>query len=205
MGLLLAMMLAMAAGMLVAGPIVITPRGAAAAGARSGLVQALDVLACLPLTVVGLWGRRAARRSRWPSALATPWIAFFGLCIAMSAVDASYHLGPGAAGLALTHVAMAAAMTTLALALMAERVDALFGRTEAIAGACALAGCAGLWWFRGQWSGGPGDLRALLHGLLAAAAACPAYRIVAVSRGRARRAATSSEPTQRSTSLNTSS
>jgi hypothetical protein len=256
MVLLLAMMLAMAAGMMVGGPIVIMPHDPMAASRDGiGIPRAVRVLACLPLAAAGAWGWRAAWRCGWPRALRTPWLAFFGSCMALAVVAVAYHLDASDAGRALIHVLTAAAMATLTLAFMAERVDALFGRTEAVVGACAVAGCAGLWWFAGHWVGGPADLRALLfleclplllipagalslpgehtravdwlgilglyvlargaglvHGLaalmvllLAAMAGCAAYRLVSVSPGRPVRDAAASDPTQRSTSLNTSS
>jgi hypothetical protein len=256
MVLLLAMMLAMAAGMMVGGPIVIVTHDATAASRGGiGMAQALRALAWLPLAGAGAWGWRAASRCGWPRALRTPWLAFFGSCIALAVVAVAAHLDASDAGRALLHVLTAAAMTTLMLAFMAERVDALFGRNEAVVGACAVAGCAGLWWLAGHWVGGPGDLRALLFleclplllipagalglpgqhtraldwlailglyvlargaglvdglaalmaPLLAAMAGCAAYRLVSASPARSAWDAAASDPTQRSTSLNTSS
>jgi hypothetical protein len=265
MVLLLAMMLAIAAGLMAGGAIVITPHDHvfAASRTRLGVPHAAHLLACLPMTAVAAWGWRSTRQSRWPDALRTPWLAFFATVLATAIAAVLYHLSPSDAALAVIHVCIAAATTTLTLAFMAERVDALFGRNEAVAGACAVAGCAGLWWFAGHWVGGPADLRALVFleclplllvpagavglpgehtratdwlamlglyvlargaaladtlldpgrrgigghalmlGLLAAMAAWAAYRIANGSRSRP--AWVLSDPTQRSTSLNTSS
>jgi len=268
MVLLLAMMLAIAAGMMVGGPIVIAPADHAFADQRTwfGVANAPLVAACLPLAIVAFRGWRAARASHWPDAVRMPWLAFMASCIGLTVVSIAYHLSPGDTSLALTHTAAALSMTLLSLCFLAERVDALFGRPEAIAGGCAVAGFAGLWWFAGRWVGELGDLRALLfleslplllvpagalslpgpftraadwlamlglyllarvagfadaivhsangwvsghalmHLLLAAVAACPAYRIASASRrGPGVHGVPLAEPSQRSTSLHTSS
>jgi hypothetical protein len=268
MVLLLAMMLAIAAGMMVGGPIVIAPadHAFAAQGAWLGIPHASLVLACLPLAAAGIRGWRAARACGWPEAVRTPWLAFMASCIALTGVAIAYHLRPGDTAMAFTHIGAALAMTMLSLCFLAERVDALFGRPEALAGGCAVAGFAGLWWFAGHWVGGQGDLRALLfleslplllvpagalslpgpftraadwllmlalyllarlagfgdalvhsasgwisghalmHLLLAAVVACPAYRMASASRrAGAVRGMSVAEPTQRSTSFHTSS
>jgi hypothetical protein len=265
MVLLLAMMLAIAAGLMAGGPIVITPHDHSLAASRAwrGIPHVARLLACVPLAAVAAWGWRVTRQKAWPDALRTAWLGFFGTGFATAVAAALYHLNPSDAGFALIHVCIAAATTTLTLAFMAERIDALFGRSEAVVGACSVAGCAGLWWLAGHWVGGPADLRALvflecmplllvpagalglpgehtrsadwlimlaLHALarsaaladelfeplrrgigghalalclMAAMAAWAAYRISSVSRGGPAWALSS--PTQRSTSLNTSS
>ncbi|HEX6707922.1 MAG TPA: hypothetical protein VF169_24470 [Albitalea sp.] len=164
MVLLLAMMLAMAAGLMAYGPVPIVPADHLFADQRTwlGMAQGAQVVACLPLVAVGAWGAVATLRSSWPSALRMPWLLFFVLCVAMSVVNLAYHLSPGDVGFAFTHLFAAAALTALALGFMAERVDALFGSAQAVAGGLGVAGFAALWWFAGQWASGEGDMRALL-------------------------------------------
>lgn len=162
--LLLAMVLAMAVGMMAWGPMQLQASDHQFADSRTvwGLAQAMNALACLPLLAASAWGVTALRRSAWPAALRTPWFAFFALAAAMSGCAALYHLQPGDAGYALTHAFAAGALTMLALAFMAERMDPLFGSVPAVLGGCAVAGFAALWWFAGEWASGRGDLRAVI-------------------------------------------
>lgn len=162
--LMLAMMLAMAAGMMAWGPMQLRAGDHQLADTRNwlGLPQALNTLACLPLIAASAWGTAALRRGHWPACLRAPWLAFFALTAAMSACAAAYHLQPSDAGYALTQALAAAAMTMLALAFMAERMHPLFGSVPAVLGACAVAGFAALWWFANQWASDHGDLRAVI-------------------------------------------
>lgn len=257
--LLLAMMLAIAAGLMAWGPVHFP---LLALGDRRGL-HALDALSCMPLLAVGAWGAWSVHRDRWPAALRAPWFMFFLLSGLSAAASAAYHLQPAAVVHATGHALGAAAMTMLALAFAAERLDVAFGSRAAVASGGAIAGVATLWWLAGHWAGGEGDLRALLfleclpllllpagalsltghftrssdwalmlfvyvtaralgmldgsigglggfgghalmHVLLAGVVAWPLYRAGAASR-RGGSAAASPEPTQRRTSLNTSS
>lgn len=260
--LLLASMLAIAAGLLAWGPVhfsLLSPGGPTLNAPAA--VQPLDALSCLPLLAVGAWGAWAVHRDGWPRALRAPWFAFFVLSGLSAAASTGHHLQPSALVHAAGHAFGAAAMTMLALAFAAERMDIGFGSRAAVASAGAIAGVAALWWLAGQWSSGQGDLRALLfleclpllllpagalslpgyftrgsdwavmlfayvvaralgwldvsatagvgghalmHLLLAGVAAWPLYRAAAAPRP-ADSPAASPEPTQRRTSLNTSS
>lgn len=162
--LLLAMAVAMGVGLLAWGPIELqaSDHGFADEIAWMGVPQALNVMACLPLIVAGLWGMAAISRSGWPVALRTPWFAFFVLTTLMSAASGMYHLAPSDAGYVVTHLFAAAAMTMLALGFFAERVDPLFGSGPAVAAGCCTAGLCALWWFAGDLTSGHGDLRPLL-------------------------------------------
>jgi hypothetical protein len=262
--LLLAMLLAIAAGMMAWGPVHF-PTAPFAVDGAAALPASLHVLACLPLLGVALWGAWVVRRDRWPRALRGPWFAFFALSALNAAASAAFHLQPSTAAHAAVHGFGAAAMTLLTFAFAAERMDTWFGSRAAIVAAGAAAGVATLWWFAGHGAGGQGDLRALLfleclplllvpagalslpgsftraadwglmfsgyllarvaglfdaplagatgglgghalmHLLLAGVAAWPVYRAGAASRRADSPAAASSEPTQRRTSLNTSS
>ena len=164
MVLLLAMMLAMAAGLMAWGAIPIAPSDHLFADSRRwlGLPQAANVLAYVPLIAVSGWGLVSTLRSRWPAMLRRPVVGFFALCAAMSVVSGAYHLDPGDTGCALTHLFAAATLMALMLAFMAERVDALFGSGPSLAAGIGVAGFAALWCFAGQWATGQGDLRALL-------------------------------------------
>lgn len=264
--LLLAMTLAMAAGMMAWGAITLTPMDHVFADQRSwlGIPSASNVLSCLPLFGVSAWGVRAVRTQVWPGTLSAPWLAFFVLSGLMTLAAAGHHVALTDATLVLTHGLAASAFVMLGLAFLAERIDALFGSIQAILGGLAVIGCAMLWWFAGEWTGGHGDLRALLffeylplllvpagalslpgryttvndwtlmlclyllartagladgpictftqglsghtlmHLLSAASAACIAYRASVVPGAASPRSA-SLDPTQRRTSLNTSS
>lgn len=264
--LLLAMMLAIAAGLMAWGPVhfPLLPLGDRSLPGPQA-AQPLDALSCLPLLAVGAWGAWVVRRDRWPRALRAPWFAFFLLSGLSAAASALYHLHPSALAHAAGHAFGAAAMTMLALAFAAERLDVGFGSRGAVAAAGGVAGVAALWWFAGHWAHGQGDLRALLfleclpllllpagalslpgrftraadwglifsmylaarglglldaplagatgglgghalmHLLLAGVAAWPVYRAGAASRRADAPGAVSADPTQRRTSLNTSS
>jgi len=162
--LLLAMMLAMAVGMMAWGPIELLPSDHRFADLRVwlGLPQAFNALACVPLVVVCALGIVGMQRSRWPMALRTPCMGFFTLAALMSLSAIAYHLEPSDAGYVLGHAFAAGAMTMLGLAFMAERIDTLFGSAPAVLGAMSVVGFATLWWFAGNWATGHGDLRALV-------------------------------------------
>ena len=152
--LLLAMTLAMAAGMLAWGPIMVIPADHVFADQRrwGGIPSIVNVVAGLPMLGVSAWGARALWRNQaWPATMRSPWLAFFVLCALMSIAASIHHLDPSDAGYALVHAFAAGALLMLGLAFMTERVDALFGSVPSIIGGLAVAGCATLWWFAGQW------------------------------------------------------
>lgn len=263
--LLLAMMLASAAGMMAWGPVHF-PTARFAVDGPAALPPSVHALSCLPLLAAGLWGARGVRQNaRWPRALRAPWLWFFALGACSAAASAVFHLQPSVAAQAAVHAFGAAAATMLAFAFAAERMDTWFGSRAAVVTAGGASAVATLWWLAGHWAGAQGDLRALLfleclplllvpagalslpggftraadwgvmlavyllarlaglfdaplaaatgglgghvlmHLLLAGVAAWPIYRAAAASRGAGAPAAASSEPSQRRTSLNTSS
>jgi hypothetical protein len=159
--LLLAMTLAMAAGLMAWGPITLAPPDHVYADQRvwAGIPSAFNTLSCLPLLGASVWGMLATSRQRWPATLRGPWLGFFALCGAMTLASLLEHADPGDGIFALAHGFGAAAFIMLGLAFMAERMDALFGTRPALAAGMAVAGCATAWWFIGQWSFGQGDLR----------------------------------------------
>lgn len=162
--LLLAMTLAMVAGMMAWGAITLTPANHVFADQRSwlGVPSASNVLSCLPLLGVSAWGARAVWAQAWPGTVSAPWLAFFALSGLMTLAAAVHHAALTDATGVLTHGLAAGAFMMLGLAFLAERIDALFGSIQAILGGLAVIGCAMLWWFAGEWAGGHGDLRALL-------------------------------------------
>jgi hypothetical protein len=161
--LLLAMMLAMAAGLMAWGPVhfPLVLRGDFPMP-PAGAATPLDALGCLPLGVVGAWGAWVVHRDRWPRALRKPWFYFFVSSALSAAASALFHLQPSAVVHAAGHAFGATAMTMLALAFAAERMDIGFGSRAAVASAGAIAGVAALWWLAGHGASGQGDLRALL-------------------------------------------
>jgi len=162
--LLLAMMFALAVGLMAWGPISLQPGDHQYADQRSwaGIPNALDALSCLLLAGAAVWGMLATRRSAWPATLRAPWLAFFALAGLHSASSALYHLSGSDAGYALSHTFAAGAFAMLLLGFLSERVDTLYGSPHALAAGLTLAAAAGLWWFAGQWNIGRGDLRGLL-------------------------------------------
>jgi len=161
--LLLAMTLAMAAGMMAWGPVTVTAADHVYADQRAwaGVPSAFNTLSCLPLLGVSAWGALAVWRRRWPSSMRGPWLAFFALCGALAMASLAEHVSPNDSAYAAAHGFGAAAFIMLGLAFMAERMDALFGTRPALAAGMAVAACATAWWFIGQWSFGQGDLRPL--------------------------------------------
>ena len=162
--LLLAMMLAMAVGMMAWGPIQLpTPsHGWAHPRPWFGEPGAVDALACLPLLASSVWGMASLQRSRWPASLRLPCTAFFALASLLALSSAAYQLDPSGDGDAVNRAFAAGTVTMLVLAFLAERVDALFGSGPAVLGGAALVACATLWWFTGEYARGRGDLRPLL-------------------------------------------
>ena len=162
--LLLAMMLAIGAGMIAWGPITLEPGDHAYADDRRwmGLPAAFNTLANVPQLVLSVWGMTAVWRGRWPTMIRRAWLAFFGLSALMALLSIAYHLHPTDGGYALTHWLAAAALLMLGLSFMAERMDPLFGSTFALVMAFAISSCGALWWLAGEWSTGHGDLRALI-------------------------------------------
>ncbi|WP_280152979.1 hypothetical protein [Piscinibacter sp. XHJ-5] len=164
MVLLLAMAFALAVGFLAWGPIAITAADHRFADERAGfgVPQVVNTLAGIPLLVAGVLGLRAAKRGHWPTALRTPWSVFFVMCTALSAMGIAYHVAPNDVGLALNHLFAAAALASLTMGFLAERVDARLGSRRVLAVAMGAVAAGGLWWWIGQGANGSGDLRPLL-------------------------------------------
>lgn len=162
--LLLAMTLAMAAGLGAWGPILLTPTDHLFADQRSwaGIPSTLNTLSCLPLLIVGMWGVVSAWRSNWHETLRHPWIGFFLMCVLMSLSALLHHLELSDGAFALAHAFAAGSFIMLGLAFMAERIDELFGSRPAVAIGTCVAACCAAWWFLGQWNSGRGDLRPML-------------------------------------------
>lgn len=162
--LLLAMMLAIGAGMIAWGPITLQPGDHAYADERQwlGMPTAFNTLANLPQLAFSIWGAAAVWRGRWPRMIRHAWLAFFGFSALMALLSFGYHLQPTDTGYALTHWFAAAALLMLGLAFLSERMDPLFGSGFALLGAFAISSCGALWWLTGEWSTGHGDLRALI-------------------------------------------
>jgi hypothetical protein len=162
--LLLAMMVALAVGLMAWGPISLQPDDHLYAdlSAWAGIPNAFNVLSCLPLVGTGLWGLVAVWRSDWPASMRMPWLGFFGLVAVHSMAAGVYHLWPGDGSHAVAHVLAAGAFVMLLLGFLAERVDARYGGLQSLAIGAALAVLAGIWWFGGEWSIGRGDMRALV-------------------------------------------
>lgn len=152
--------LALAFGLLAAGPIIIGDAAITHADQRMllGLPQLVNVLSCLPLAWVAAWGAMGVQRCViWPAALRRPLMGFFSLSLAWSLLAALHHAAPTLAGAVAIHVLVAASAALLLLAFLTERHGLEFGSRRACAGAVALSALAGAAW----WASG-GDARALI-------------------------------------------
>ena len=122
-----------------------------------GVPNAANVLSNLPFALIGAWGAWRL----WPfgaPALAAPaqraWWCF-ALAVACTAFgSAAYHWTPNDASLVLDRLPIAWACAALSCALLAERVDAAWGRASVLGGAFVLATASVLAWRL------TGDLRA---------------------------------------------
>lgn len=108
-----------------------------------GLPNAGNVLANLPLLLVGLWGWRVTQASGWPAPLRQAWAGFHACVVGGSAIASVYHVAPTTAGYVLAQMAMSAAFVLLTLGMLAERVHAGFAARPG-ATAAALVGAATL-------------------------------------------------------------
>ena len=159
--LLAALSLALACGLLAAGPWLVLPEAVHYADVRSwaGLPSALNVLSSLPLTVASLWGAMALRRAgdECPDALRRPYSGFFAVAGSSGLLATAFHLGPTNAAFVAIHVLEAAGCALLMLGFLAERVSVRWGSALYCLLALATACLAGLWWWVSD-----GDLRPLV-------------------------------------------
>jgi hypothetical protein len=164
MVLLLAMAFATATGFLAWGSVPITAAGPhrATEAVGTGVLGVLDTFAAVPLFIAGALGLLALQRSAWPAYLRGPAPGFFALCIALSITHLFHRQHASDAGVLLTHLLSAAALSALTLTFLAERVDALFGRPSMLAVAAGAVAIAALWCWASGRGEMDGDLRPLL-------------------------------------------
>jgi hypothetical protein len=143
--LLAALTLATLVGLLAWGPVPLDANVHHYADQRRwlGLPNAGNVLANLPLLLVGLWGWRVTLASGWPEPLRRAWAGFHACVVGGSAIAAIYHVAPTPAGYVLAQMAMSGAFVLLTLGMLAERVHDRFGANPG-ATAAALVGIATL-------------------------------------------------------------
>ena len=121
--------------------------------------HAADVLSNLPFLLAGWLGLAAALRLPPKHPARAAWGMFFGAVMLTTFGSAFYHWAPDNIGLAIDRLPIAWACAWLALALLAERVDARFGR-PAVQLAGFVAATFSVWlWYQGEIAGA-GDLRA---------------------------------------------
>jgi hypothetical protein len=127
--LLAMLLLLLALGLLIWGPMPIDAHRHAYADTRSWLrvPNTANVLVNLPLFWLAVWGWCATRTSAWPRALRMPWQGFHLWVMAAALAAAMYHAAPSDALLVASRTCQACAFMLLALGLLAERVDARFG------------------------------------------------------------------------------
>jgi hypothetical protein len=146
---------AAAVALLVHGPIVQWPDYHAFADAAPwlGIPNAANVLSNAPFAVIGWVAWRALGRSAAGSA----WLAWRSIALAIFATafgSAWYHWNPNDAALVLDRLPIAWACAAIACALLAERVDARWSSSSAVAAAIAVATASVAVWALS------GDLRA---------------------------------------------
>jgi hypothetical protein len=161
---LAALTLATVVGLLAWGPVPLDAGAHQFADQRRwfGLPHAVNVLANLPLMLVGLWGLHATRTSSWPAPLRAAWSGFH-LCVAGgSLIAAVYHAAPTDTGYLLAQIAMSAAFVMLTLGMLAERVDGRFGTNPGMATAVLIATATATAFASGTEGIGSIDLRPYL-------------------------------------------
>jgi hypothetical protein len=158
-----AMAVALAAGLLAWGPVVLVSDTQRHTGTPGSVANYLHTLATVPMLLVGLWGWKAVRRSRWTPSVQRPWAWFFASVSLAGSMDALSTLAfLNDAGRVLAHAVAASGSSLLLLGFLAERVDARFGSIKACIGAAVTASIAALAWWIDAASLGSGDLRVLL-------------------------------------------
>lgn len=164
LGLLSAMAVALAAGLLAWGPVLLTAQTHGYADSRSwlGVPNAMNVLASVPVLACAVWGWRATAASTWPRELQLPWRGFHACAIVSSLVAMAYHAWPLDASFLLSRMAQSGAFLLLGLGLMAEGVDLRFGGALACASATGVAAAAGSAVAMSNYFGLGFDMRPLL-------------------------------------------
>jgi hypothetical protein len=159
-----AMAVALAAGLLAWGPVMLAPDAQRYAHTR-GLVSVanfMSMLAGLAMLLASLWAWRAVRRSRWTPSVQRPWSCFFACASLSGAIGTVHALPVGNASPAFMHALAVGGFSLMLLGFLAERVDARFGSWQACLGAIFAASVAtGAWWIDAS-AQGEGDVRALL-------------------------------------------
>ena len=126
-----------------------------------GIPHAADVLSNLPFLYAGWLGVTAALRLPVLHPARAAWGMFFGAVMLTTVGSAFYHWAPDNMGLAIDRLPIAWACAWLALALLAERVDARFGQPATRIAGFFAASFSVWFWYQGE-VGGAGDLRAYL-------------------------------------------
>ena len=123
------LLLLVALGLLVWGPLAIGAHLHEYADARSWLdvPNTANVLVNLPIFWLAVWGWCATRFSPWPSALRLPWQGFHLWVMAAALAATMYHAAPSDTLLVVSRTCQACAFVLLSLGLLAEWVDARFG------------------------------------------------------------------------------
>lgn len=120
-----------------------------------GIPNAANVLSNLPFALVGAWGWRRLATADGPSRAAWRVVS---LAVAATAVgSAVYHWAPDDRSLVLDRLPIAVACVGIALALLAERLEARWASPLALAVAVAAAAASVAWWV------GTGDLRPYVY------------------------------------------
>jgi len=119
-----------------------------------GVPNAANVLSNLPFALIGAWGARRLWPFDTPAQAAPSQRAWwcFALAVACTAFgSAAYHWAPSDTSLVLDRLPIAWACAALSCALLAERVDAAWGRVSVLGGAFAVATASVLaWWLSGD-------------------------------------------------------
>jgi hypothetical protein len=111
----------------------------------AGIPRAGDVLSNLAILAAGLWGATLGPRLRADDDERVAWRWLVGATLATALGSAWYHLDPSNATLVWDRLPMALVMAALLALVLADRVDARFGR-EALAPFCLLGVASVAWW-----------------------------------------------------------
>jgi hypothetical protein len=159
-----AMAVALAAGLLAWGPVVLSPSVLLHADTRTpgSIANFMTMLAGVAALSTGFWGWRALRRSHWARHVQRPWSYFFASVSLSGSISCMHSMAAGNTVIVLAHALAAIGFSLVLLGFLAERIDARFGSLQScLAAIIAASLAAGVWWLEAT-SRGVGDVRALL-------------------------------------------
>jgi hypothetical protein len=113
--------------------------------ALAGIPRAGDVLSNLAILAAGAWGATLGARLRADDDERAAWRVLVAATILTAAGSAWYHLAPANATLVWDRVPMSLVMAALLALVLADRVDARFGREALVPFALVAVGSVAYW------------------------------------------------------------